>query len=228
MTLRALRDLAPANSDVIYYHSHLSHNPHSSHTKLLTVNVTNNIQPSAFALAVPLSGPPRYPHGTNSSSPLPGFYSNVTSQRGNPRAPCKKKHPSPIVSCPILLTLFSFFLFWRFYLFIFRERGKEGERGEKHQCVVASHAPPTGDLACNPCVCPNWELNWRPFGSQDGTQSTEPHQPGLFYFSSCPLHYMSFLFMYMSGSPPYPHPWQNISFLKEFCLCLLLCYTLSF
>ena len=30
-----------------------------------------------------------------------------------------------------------------FYLFIIRELGKEGEREEKkHQCVVASHAPP--------------------------------------------------------------------------------------
>ena len=34
------------------------------------------------------------------------------------------------------------------HLFIFRERGKEGEKeGEKHQSVVASHVPPTGDLA---------------------------------------------------------------------------------
>ena len=41
---------------------------------------------------------------------------------------------------------FSFFK--RFYLFIFRERGREGEReGEKHPYVVASHTPPTGDLA---------------------------------------------------------------------------------
>ena len=33
----------------------------------------------------------------------------------------------------------------RFYLFIFRVKGMEGEReGEKHQCVVASHASPTG------------------------------------------------------------------------------------
>ena len=37
---------------------------------------------------------------------------------------------------------------------------------------------PTGDLACNPGMCPNWESNWQPFGSQAGTQSTEPHQPG--------------------------------------------------
>ena len=42
----------------------------------------------------------------------------------------------------------------RFYLFIFRQRGREeGREGEKHQCVVASHTPPTGDLACNPGMC---------------------------------------------------------------------------
>ena len=62
--------------------------------------------------------------------------------------------------------------------FIFR--AGEGEReGEKHQCVVASRAPPTGDLACNPGMCPDWESNQRPFGLQDGAQSTEPRQPGL-------------------------------------------------
>ena len=67
-----------------------------------------------------------------------------------------------------------------FYIFIFRERGKKGEiEGEKHQCVVASHTPPTGDLACNPGMCPDWESNQQPFGLQAGTQSTEPHQPGL-------------------------------------------------
>ena len=49
----------------------------------------------------------------------------------------------------------------RFYLFIFRERGREGEReGEKYQCVVASLLAPTGDLACHPGMCPDWEMNW--------------------------------------------------------------------
>ena len=34
--------------------------------------------------------------------------------------------------------------------------GREGEReGEKHPCVVASHTPSTGDLACNPGMCPD-------------------------------------------------------------------------
>ena len=62
---------------------------------------------------------------------------------------------------------FFYLFFSRFYLLIFRERGKEGEReGEKHQSVVASSAPPTGDLARNPGMCPDWELNRRPFGPQ--------------------------------------------------------------
>ena len=52
-------------------------------------------------------------------------------------------------------------------LFIFRERGREGEKeGEKHPCVVAPHLLPSGDLAHNPGLCPDWELSWRPFGSQ--------------------------------------------------------------
>ena len=39
--------------------------------------------------------------------------------------------------------------------------GGEGEReGEKHQCVVDYFMPPTGDLARNPGMCPDWELNW--------------------------------------------------------------------
>ena len=72
----------------------------------------------------------------------------------------------------------------RFYLFISRKRESGGEReGEKHQCVVAYCMPPTGDLACDPGTCPDWESNRQPFGSQAGTQSTELHQLGqLSYF----------------------------------------------
>ena len=63
--------------------------------------------------------------------------------------------------------------------FIYSERGREGE---KHQCVVATCTLPTGDLAHNPGVCSDWELNPRPFDSQADTQSTEPHQPELSYY----------------------------------------------
>ena len=59
---------------------------------------------------------------------------------------------------------------------MFRQRGRKGEReGEKHRCMVASCAPPTGDLARNPGKCPNWESNRQPFGSQACAQSTGPH-----------------------------------------------------
>ena len=62
-----------------------------------------------------------------------------------------------------------------FIYFIFRERGREGKRErEKHQCVVVSHMPPTGDLAHNPGTCPDQELNRRAFGLQAGAQPTEP------------------------------------------------------
>ena len=42
--------------------------------------------------------------------------------------------------------------------------GKEGEReGEKHLLEkhqsVASHTPPSGDLAHKPGMCPDWESN---------------------------------------------------------------------
>ena len=74
-----------------------------------------------------------------------------------------------------------FRVFKKYFIYLFLERGREGEREEeKHQCVVASHVPPTGDLAHNPGTCPDWELNWRPFDLQASAQSTEPHQPGRF------------------------------------------------
>ena len=88
----------------------------------------------------------------------------------------------PVDACTTLYFMGILILFFIFYLFIFRQRGREGEReGEKHQWAVVSHAPPTGDLACNPGMCPDWELNWRPFASQASTQPTEPHQLRLFY-----------------------------------------------
>ena len=61
--------------------------------------------------------------------------------------------------------MYLFFGFFKdfIYLLIFRDRGREGEsEGEKHHCVVASHASPTGDQAHNPGMCPDWESNWGP------------------------------------------------------------------
>ena len=89
-----------------------------------------------------------------------------------------KKYTSQTYSWRIqssaVVFLFYFFifiyLFFKDFVYFFSKREEE-----KHQCVVASHMPPTGDLARNPGMCPDWESNWRPFGSQAGTHSTEPH-----------------------------------------------------
>ena len=75
---------------------------------------------------------------------------------------------------------FSIIFVKNYTYFIFRQRGRKGEReGEKHQSVVSSCTPPHWDLAQIPGMCWYWESNQWPCGSQAGTQSTEPHQPGL-------------------------------------------------
>ena len=67
--------------------------------------------------------------------------------------------------------------------FISLELEEKGRRKRNIMCkrnrLVASLTPPSGDLACNPSMCPDWESNQQPFNPQAGTQSTEPHQPGL-------------------------------------------------
>ena len=56
--------------------------------------------------------------------------------------------------------------------FMFRHRGREGEReGEKHQSVAS---PMAGTH--NPGMWPEGKSNQPPFPSQDDTQPTEPHQ----------------------------------------------------
>ena len=64
------------------------------------------------------------------------------------------------------------------YLFLDREEGREKERERNINVWLSLTCPRTGDLAHNPGVCPDWESNQRPFGSQARAQSTEPHQPG--------------------------------------------------
>ena len=64
----------------------------------------------------------------------------------------------------LFIKYYIFILTWFLKIFIFRERGREGEReGEKHQCVVASHMPPTGGtiwLTTQACgLTGNWTGN---------------------------------------------------------------------
>ena len=56
-------------------------------------------------------------------------------------------------------TLFIYLFLKDFiYLFLGREDGR-GKEGKKDQCVVASLVALTGDLACSPGMCPDWESN---------------------------------------------------------------------
>ena len=119
-------------------------------------------------------------------------------QQRSYRGPLKLKYHSWFLTItygctasPFCVSATGFFFFFkkRFYLFIFRE-GKGRREGEKHQCVVASCAPPTGDLACNPGMCPDWESNWWPFGSRPALNPlshTSQGYPTVFIsFNRCP------------------------------------------
>ena len=83
-------------------------------------------------------------------------------------------------------SLISDFLFFSFkdFIYSFLEGGevREKERERNINVWLPLKCPPTGDLARNPGMCPDWQSNQWPFGSQAGTQSTEPHQPGLILF----------------------------------------------
>ena len=99
---------------------------------------------------------------------------------------------SYLTCCKLLMTMLvdlssvcRFHHWSQFYfkdLFIFRDR-KGGRKRERNinvwlpfTCPLWGAWPVTE--ACG--ICPDWELNQRPFGSQAGTQCTEPYQPGSF------------------------------------------------
>ena len=73
------------------------------------------------------------------------------------------------------------------------EKEREGNINVLRDTWINSllHAP-TGDPARNPGMCPDWEWNQQPLGSEAGTQSTKPHQPGQdFYFEASKSLFLS-------------------------------------
>ena len=73
-------------------------------------------------------------------------------------------------------------MFLKDFIYLFLWRGEGRERGrETSMCGCLSCAPYCRDLARDPGTCPDWELNQWPFGLQASAQSTELHQPGLYY-----------------------------------------------
>ena len=140
--------------------------------------------------------------------PWVGDWADVTTNRGMLLPPeagrskkqilLKQRGPATPWFVPVTLMVDLFFSFFLDYIYLFLERGKGKEKeGEKHHCVVASHAPPTRDLSHNPGMCSDWESNQWPFGSQASAQSTEPHQQGLMvdFWSPFPLEHKATQFV---------------------------------
>ena len=92
-----------------------------------------------------------YSSGSRRDGTDPNFslQSRITQKTGQGNAPLlmflwKSKQD-------VTLFFFFFFFFFKIFIYLFREWGREREREEeKHQCVVAPHVSPIGDLACNP------------------------------------------------------------------------------
>ena len=68
-------------------------------------------------------------------------------------------------------------IFKDFYLFLERGEGKEKERERNINVWLPLTRPPTGDLARNPGMCPDWESNWQAFGSQAQAHPLSYNQP---------------------------------------------------
>ena len=99
-----------------------------------------------------------------------------------------------------LIFLKDLFIYLFIYLFIDRGEGRERER-ETSMCGCLL-CTPTGGLARNPSMFPDWELNWRPFGLQAGIQFTESYQPGpLAGFKSTSHLYFMLIEMHNRNKP---------------------------
>ena len=65
------------------------------------------------------------------------------------------------------------------FTYLFIERGREGEREENINVWLPLMYLLLGTWPTDQACALDWEPNWWPFGLPAGTQSTEPHQPGL-------------------------------------------------
>ena len=88
--------------------------------------------------------------------------------------------PTPTSLSSDLSVCFRHYYFLKILFIYLLERGRAGEtEGEKHQRMVASYAPPTGDLACNPGMCPRQGIEPETLWFTGQHSTTELHLPGL-------------------------------------------------
>ena len=75
-----------------------------------------------------------------------------------------------------------YFIYFQKFIYLFLETGKgERKKGRESSMCGCLCAPPTGTLAYNPGMFPDWESDHPPLVLQALTQSTELHQPGQEY-----------------------------------------------
>ena len=81
----------------------------------------------------------------------------------------------------MLYTLYSVLFFLKIFIYLFLEIGEEREKERERNSNVwlPLTQPPLGTWPATQACALDWELNPPPFGSQAGTQSTEPHQSRL-------------------------------------------------
>ena len=72
------------------------------------------------------------------------------------------------------------------------------ERNSDHLPLVCA---PTRDGSCNPGMCPDWELDQRPFDLQDDAQPTEPYQPRLLSSSLNGFQVSEATFLWVAKAP---------------------------
>ena len=81
----------------------------------------------------------------------------------------------------IYLGPLSLFLKDFIYLFLERGEGNEKERERNINVWLPLTCPLLGTWPATQACALDWESNCQPFGFQAHTQSTELHQPGLFF-----------------------------------------------
>ena len=86
---------------------------------------------------------------------MEGFFDNKDPEWGWGVREKGRSHVDCIGKDKLMCGLFFFF---KDSINLCLDRG-EGREKVKHQYVVASCAPPTGDLVRNPGMCPDWESN---------------------------------------------------------------------
>ena len=114
------------------------------------------------------------------------------------------------------------------YCFLFKKKyfilggGREKERERNISVWLPLPYPQLGTWPANQACALDWESNQRPFGSQAGAQSTEPHQLGwfLYFINGCLYHLMPFTF---STSRP-----MDPSGNHQFVLCICMSISVLF